>query len=43
VSSVVKASGSKLSQRRKSDIKWGYFFILPQLFGVIAFVLFPLI
>jgi multiple sugar transport system permease protein len=43
VSSVVKASGSKLSQRRKSDIKWGYFFIFPQLFGVLAFVLFPLI
>jgi multiple sugar transport system permease protein len=43
VSSLVKASGSKLSQRRKSDIKWGYFFIFPQLFGVLAFVLFPLI
>jgi multiple sugar transport system permease protein len=43
VSSVVKASGSKLSQRRKSDIKWGYFFIFPQLFGVLAFVLFPLV
>ena len=43
MSSVVKASGSKLSQRRKSDIKWGYFFIFPQLFGVLAFVLFPLL
>ena len=43
MSSVVKASGSKLSQRRKSDIKWGYFFIFPQLFGVLAFVLFPLV
>ncbi len=43
MSSLVKASGSKLSQRRKSDIKWGYFFIFPQLFGVLAFVLFPLV
>ena len=43
MSSVVKAPGSKLSQRRKSDIKWGYFFIFPQLFGVLAFVLFPLV
>ena len=43
MSSLVKASGSKLSQRRKSDIKWGYFFIFPQLFGVLAFVFFPLV
>ena len=43
MSSLVKASGSKLSQRRKSDIKWGYFFISPQLFGVLAFLLFPLV
>jgi multiple sugar transport system permease protein len=43
VSSVAKASGSGLSKRRKSDIKWGYFFILPQLFGVLVFVLFPLV
>src|SRR5918997_2313818 len=41
VSSAVKIS--KTSKKRRTDIAWGYFFILPQLFGVLAFVLFPLI
>jgi multiple sugar transport system permease protein len=42
VSSAVKASG-KLTRQRKGDIAWGYFFILPQLFGVVVFVLYPLL
>jgi len=42
VSSAVRAPG-KLSKKTKSDIAWGYFFILPQLIGVLVFVLFPLV
>lgn len=41
MSSAVKTTG-KLSRQRRSDIGWGYFFILPQLFGVLVFVLYPL-
>ncbi|WP_207956780.1 carbohydrate ABC transporter permease [Rubrobacter tropicus] len=41
MSSAVKTTG-KLSRQRRGDIGWGYFFILPQLFGVLVFVLYPL-
>jgi multiple sugar transport system permease protein len=42
VSSAVKAPG-KRSERARNDVLWGYFFILPQLIGVLVFVAFPLL
>lgn len=42
MSSAVKAPG-KRSERARNDVLWGYFFILPQLIGVLVFVAFPLL
>lgn len=42
MSSAVRAPG-KRNERARNDVAWGYFFILPQLIGVLVFVAFPLV
>jgi multiple sugar transport system permease protein len=40
---AVKTPAPKGSKRRRSDTLWGYFFIAPQLFGLLVFVLIPML